>query len=222
MATRTPKRPPVETLAELMDQLGNVPLSRVRMHPPPGTATEDDLVVASRRRGGQVVELIDGVLVEKAMGTREALLGGLLVHLLWDFLEVHKLGMALPGDAWLRLMPGLVRAPDVAFISWKNMPGGKFPRDRVAQLAPDLAVEILSQGNTRQEIDRKLREFFLSGTKLAWVIDPRKETAKVYRAPDEVRGVGKMGTLDGEDVLPGFQLPLRNLFARADEEGPAS
>jgi Uma2 family endonuclease len=169
-----------------------------------------------------VLELVDGVLVEKSVGTREALLGGIIVHLLWDFLEQHKLGKALPGDAWLRLMPGLVRVPDVAFVSWTRMPGRKFPRDPVAQLVPDLAVEVLSQGNTRPEINRKLREYFFAGTTLAWVIDPRKETAQVYYAPDDARRVGKNGTLDGEAVLPGFQLSLRDLFARADEEGPHS
>ncbi len=217
MTTRTKSSPP-ETLAELMGRLGDVSLSRVRARPAPGTATEEDLV-ASRNK---LLELVDGTLVEKAVGTREALLGGILVHLLWDYLEVHKLGTALPGDAWLRILPGLVRVPDVAFVSWKRMPGGRFPRERVAELVPDLAVEVLSEGKTRAEINRKLREYFLAGTKLAWVIDPRKETAKVYHAPDEVRRVGKTGSLDGEDVLPGFVLPLSDLFARADEEGPAS
>src|SRR5437660_1131617 len=119
MTTRTPPSQPVETLAELMERLGDVPLSRVRMQPPPGTATEEHLVGS----GKKLLELVEGVLVEKAVGTREALLGGLLCHLFWDYLEVHKLGKALPGDAWLRLMPGLVRVPDVAFISWDRMPG---------------------------------------------------------------------------------------------------
>jgi Uma2 family endonuclease len=222
MATRTPQHEPVETLEELMEQLGNIPLSRVRMQPPPGTATEEHLAAAGKHAGRKLVELVEGVLVEKAVGTREALLGGIVVHLMWNYLEVHKLGKALPGDAWLRLMPGLVRVPDVAFVSWARMPGGRFPRQRVAALVPDLAVEILSEGNTRQEINRKLRDYFLASTTIAWVIDPRKETARVYHAPDESRRVGKTGSLDGEDVLPGFKLSLGDLFARADEEEPAA
>jgi Uma2 family endonuclease len=208
-------------MADLLERLGDVHPSRVRMQPPPGTATEEHLV-ALERAGRKLVELVEGALVEKAVGTREALLGGILVHLLWNYLEAHKLGKALPGDAWLRLMPGLVRVPDVAFVSWERMPGGKFPRERVAELVPDLAVEILSEGNTRAEIKRKLRDYFLAGTKLAWVIDPRKETARAYRSPDESRLIGKMGTLDGEEVLPGLKVSLRDLFARADEEGPST
>src|SRR5262249_34502149 len=145
---------------------------------------------------------------------------GLILHHIWTYLKQHKIGRALPGDAFLRLMPGLVRGPDVAFISKKQLPGGKFPRKRIADLYPDLAVEVLSEGNTREEMQRKLRDFFLHGTRLAWVIDPKKETRKVYRAPDEVRHVGKTGTLDGEDVLPGFKLSLQELFAESDEEFP--
>ncbi len=209
-----------ETIADLIENLGGIPPERIRMKPPPGSATEDDLIAAQKGPRKILCELIDGVLVEKAMGTREALLGGIIVHLLWDYLKKHKMGKALPGDAWLRLMPGLVRVPDVAFISWKRMPGGKFPKSPIAPLVPDLAIEVLSRSNTRAEIDRKLGQYFLSGTTLAWVINPKTETAVVYRAPDVSRRIGKNGILEGEEVLPGFQLSLPDLFALADEEEP--
>jgi Uma2 family endonuclease len=218
MATDT--RTPPETIADLIENLGGIPPERIRMKPLPGLATEDDLIATQQGPRKLVCELIDGVLVEKAMGTREALLGGIIVGLLWEYLKKHKRGKALPADGWLRLMPGLVRVPDVAFISWKRMPHGRFPKTRIASLVPDLAIEVLSRGNTRAEIDRKLREYFLSGTTLAWVINPKTETAVVYRAPDESRRVGKTGVLDGEEVLPGFQLSLPDLFSLADEEEP--
>jgi Uma2 family endonuclease len=217
MASETTPR----TLAEVIADLGDIPLGRVRAEPPPGAATEDDLLRIDRKEG-RLVELVDGVLVEKAVGTRESLLGGILVHLLWAYLEQHRLGKALPGDAWLRLMPGLVRVPDVAFVSWGRMPGGRSPRKPIAELVPDLAVEILSEGNTRAEIARKVREYFVSGSRLVWVINPRKETAQVFHSPDESRRVGKTGALDGEEVLPGFRLPLRDLFSRADAEAPSA
>jgi Uma2 family endonuclease len=221
MAHKVTADPPPENLADLMERLGGVPLERVWTRPAPGTATEQDIVRLSGKPGAKLLELVEGVLVEKAVGTREALLGGIIVHLLWVYLEKNKRGKALPGDALLRLMPGLVRVPDVAFVSWSKMPGGKFPKVRLADLVPDLAIEILSEGNTRGEINRKLKEYFLAGTTLVWIIDPRKETAQVYRAPDDSRRVGKSGVLDGEQVLPGFQLSLADLFARADEEEPA-
>src|SRR4051812_35575543 len=102
MATDTRSTEP-RTIADLIENLGGVPLERVRMRPPPGTATEKDLVGLSDAERGKLVELVDAVLVEKAVGTREALLGGILVHYFWTYLEQHKLGKALPGDGWLRL-----------------------------------------------------------------------------------------------------------------------
>jgi Uma2 family endonuclease len=77
-----------------------------------------------------------------------------------------------------------------------------------------LAVEVLSRGNTKKEIDRKLRDFFKAGVRLAWVIQPKTQTAEVYTSPTKPRHVGKDQSLDGGDVLPGFTLSLKDLFAR--------
>jgi len=85
----------------------------------------------------------------------------------------------------------------------------------IAVLVPDLAVEVISKRNTPGEMRRKLRDYFLSGVRLVWLIYPKTQTAEVYRAPDRKKRVGKTGSLDGEDVLPGFRLPLSELFARA-------
>jgi Uma2 family endonuclease len=214
MAQKSTANAPPENLAELMERLGGVPLERVRMRPPPGTATEKDLLEARKGPRGKSVELVEGVLVDKAMGTREALLGGILLHLLWDYLETHDLGQALPADGMLRLVQGVVRVPDVSFIRWEQLPGGQLPDEAIARLTPDLAVEILSEGNTPGEVARKVREYFLAGTSLIWVIDPRKQTAEVYTPPENRRRLGKAGTLDGGGLLPGFRVPLKHLFAR--------
>jgi len=183
------------------------------MQPPPGTATEEDLIVASR----PVVELVDGVLVEKAVGTREALLAGEVLRLVGNFVAEQDRGVVLPPDGMLRLEPGVVRIPDVSFIPWDRIPGGRMPDEPIASLVPDLAVEVLSEGNTRKEIDRKLREYFFAGARLAWVIDPRKQTARIYTSPTEYRHVGKGGNLEGGAVLPGFRLHLPDLFARLEQ-----
>src|SRR5206468_1626606 len=78
--------------------------------------------------------------------------------------------------------------------------------------APDLAVEVLSKGNTRAEMDRKLREYFAAGVRLVWLIDPKTRTARVHTSPEEMTRLGEGDTLDGGDVLPGFALPLRDLL----------
>jgi Uma2 family endonuclease len=108
---------------------------------------------------------------------------------------------------------GRVRLPDVAFIARERLPGGFLPRQAIPDLAPDLAVEVLSESDTPAEIDQKLREYFESGTRLAWVVDPRARTAAVYHAPgDPAFVLDEAGRLDGEGVLPGFTLPVADLF----------
>jgi Uma2 family endonuclease len=214
--------PPPETLAELMERLGDVPLERIRLRPPPGTATEEDVLAALDSPRKRLCELVHGVLVEKAMGTREALLAVLIAHFLWNYLEIHDLGIALGADGALRLVPGLVRIPDVCFISWTRLPQGKLPPERIARLAPDLAVEVLSEGNTRKEIQLKIRDYFLAGAQLVWVVYPKTQTAEVYTSPTRRRRVGKNQALEGGPVLPGFRLPLRELFARAERRGGVS
>jgi Uma2 family endonuclease len=216
MTTRTPVEVPEEgTLAELLYRLGDVPPERIRMRPAPGTAREQDVIKALEAADKRLYELVDGVLVEKAMGTREALLAGIILHWLWDFLEQHDLGQPLGADGALRLMPKLVRIPDVSFVSWERLPGRELPDQPIADLVPDLAVEVLSERNTKGEIQRKLRDYFLAGVRLVWVIQPRTQTAEVYRERDRKNRVGKTGVLDGENVLPGFKLALSELFARA-------
>ena len=111
-------------------------------------------------------------------------------------------------------MPGLVRIPDVAFISWERLPGKVVvPDEAIPDLAPDLAVEVLSEGNTKEEMERKLKDYFFAGVRLVWYIDLKKRTAEVYTSPDQGVTLTEGQTLDGGEVLPGFRLPLRQLFA---------
>ncbi len=157
-------------------------------------------------------ELVDGVLVEKVMGTLEALLAGWLLHHFWTFLNQHDLGTALGADGMMRLRPKLVRIPDVSFISWDRLPTRELPDQPIADLVPDLPVEVLSEGNTKGEMERKLREYFDAGVRLVWFVRPKTRTVDVYTMPTNVRRLRRDQTLDGGAVLPGFALPLRQLF----------
>jgi Uma2 family endonuclease len=205
---------PAVTLADLLEQLGDIAPERIRANPPPGTATEKD-VLDIRRREKRLYELVDGVLVEKAMGFLESSLACDLIYLLTAFLKTHDLGFLAGPDGAVRLMPRLVRIPDISFIAWKQLPTRERPRDAIAGLAPALAVEVLSKGNTDKEIARKVREYFLSGVQLVWVVDEKQRTVKVYTAPDQSVLLTEEQTLDGSDVLPGLSLPLREIFAGA-------
>jgi Uma2 family endonuclease len=197
----------------LVERFGAIPLSRVRTTPPPGSATEED-VIAIHDRENRLCELLDGTLMEKTVGNYESYLAGVLVRLLGDFVAEKNLGIVLPPDGMMRLAPGLVRLPDVSFISWKRLPARRIPRDAIWNLAPDLAVEIISKGNTREEMDRKLIDYFAAGVRLVWYIYPTACEARVYLAPDNYAALGAQDTLDGGDVLPGFRLPLQTLFAQ--------
>ena len=204
----------IETLADLLERLGDMPPERIRFHPFPGTATEKD-VLARPDGVKRLCELVDGVLVEKAMGFYESRLAAVLIRFLDEFVSRQDLGIVLSADGMMRLAPGLVRIPDVSFISWNRLPDRLLPAEPIPDLAPDLAVEILSVSNTAAEMARKLREYFAAGVRLVWYVDPEDQTVQVYTAPDQFRLLTEDDTIDGAAVVPGFTLAIRQWFEQA-------
>jgi len=203
--------------ADLLRQLGDIPPERIRLHPAPGTATEKDVIEIDAHEDG-LCELVDGVLVEKAMGFYESHVAAVLAHFLLTFLEKHDLGVVAGASGMLRLAPGLVRSPNVSFVAWDRLPGGKIPKEPIPDLAPDLAIEVLCKGNTAGEMKRKVGEYFRAGTRLVWLVDHRARTVRVYTSPTKSRLLREDQTLDGGPVLPGFSLPLAQLFASASRQ----
>lgn len=106
------------------------------------------------------------------------------------------------------------RAPGISFISKERLQAAGFKRStrRFFPGAPDLAVEILSPNNTRREIDERLKDFFESGAKLAWIIDPSAQRVEICHSLTQRKLVGSGGFLEGEDLLPGFRFPIADLF----------
>jgi Uma2 family endonuclease len=216
MSTILPDSPPTQwTLADVQAHLPGLPPNRIRSYPSPGTATEAD-VLEAEARSGRICELIDGTLVEKATTSLESRLAAELIYFIRRYLEVNDLGTLLAGDGYLTILPAQIRAPDVSFIRWERFAGRKPPKAAIYAVAPDLAVEILSEGNTPEEMDRKLREYFLAGVRLVWHIEPKTRNARAYTAEDAGTEVGSNDSLAGGDVLPGFTLSLAQLFARVD------
>jgi Uma2 family endonuclease len=208
----------IQTLDDLLDRLGHIPLNRIRFHPAPGTATEQDVIEADAHED-RLCELVDGVLVEKPMGLRESLLAGALISFLRAFVIPRNLGLVTGEAGMMKLFAGIVRIPDAAFISWDRLPGRRVPSVPVPQLAPDLAIEVLSKSNTKAEMDRKRGEYFTAGVRLVWEVDPAERTVTVYTGPEQSTVLSHEQTLDGGDVLPGFTLPLKDLFAELDRQG---
>jgi Uma2 family endonuclease len=211
----TRKRPTnAADLLKLIDQLGGIDPARVRLHPPPGTATERDVLRAEREPQKALCELIDGTLVEKAMGFRESSLTMWIGHLILEFVEPRNLGIVAGADGFMRLAPRNVRIPDVSFVSYERLPDPDAADVAIADFAPDLAVEVLSPSNTRREMARKRRDYFAAGTLLVWEIDPKREVVDVYTAPESAKRLTKTDTLTGGNVLRGFKLSIAELFAR--------
>jgi Uma2 family endonuclease len=227
---RTPKRPPKPTkapsgspfatdvtIADLLKRLGNIPANRVRLHPTPGTATEKDLLDVLDHEN-RPCELVEGTLVEKPMGIDESEIAGTIHMAVKSFVRPRKLGIVTVADGPVKLFAGLVRLPDVMFASWNSFPERKRPNTPVPQIAPDLAVEVLSKGNTKPEMARKLREYFEAGVKLVWLVDPKTKSVRVYTAVDQFVRLNEDQTLDGGDVLPGFSVPVAELFVLAEPD----
>ena len=208
----------LSTIADLLHQLGDIPADRVRFDPPPGHATFDDLVRINEESDGPVCEWIDNTLVEKPMGAHESWLALIIAGRFDAYLIANDIGMLYGEAAVLQILPGIGRAPDVAFVAWESLPDKKPPprADKVPAVVPDLAVEVLSASNSAREMARKRDEYFRAGVKRVWEIDPESRSANVFTGPNELTPVPADGTLDGEHILPGFTLSLRELFARAE------
>ena len=215
---RTAVRPRFDNVGDVLERLGGIDPKRVRADVPFGKATESDLI---RLLEGpkRLYELVDGVLVEKIMGVEESFLALYLARLIGNFADEHCLGF-LTGEAGaIRTIALQVRMPDIAFISWNRVPvRERIPKEKILSLVPDLAVEVLSEGNTPAEMQRKLKEYFLAGVPLVWFVDPRERTVEVFTAPDQSTVLAESDILSGANVLPGFSLPVKQIFKNIEPE----
>ncbi len=134
------------------------------MSPPPGTATERDVLeIAAREK--KLCELVDGVLVEKPMGYGESILAVYIARILGDYVTRNNLGHVTGEQGMMHLSPALIRIPDVAFASWDRFPNRRWDGEPVPDLAPDLAVEVTSESNTPAEMAIKVEEYFSAGVR---------------------------------------------------------
>jgi Uma2 family endonuclease len=201
--------------AEWVHGLGDVPLERIVFDPLPGTATEQDVLDLADHKD-RLVELVGGTLIEKPPGFSEAVVATHLICAVSEFVRPRRLGVVTGGAGPIRMACGHVRLPSAVFVSVDDLPGGKIPREPIPTLPPRFAAEVLRAGNTKAEMRVKLKEYFESRTRLAWIVDPRERTVAVYDGPteDPVRTLDKRCTLDGGGVFAGFTLPVADLFVQ--------
>lgn len=220
VATRRKSRLKYENVGDLLHALGDISPDRLALDPPLGQATVRDLIRMNERKIGGLYEYVDGVLVRKAMSRDSSSIGGRLMYFLTDHVERHDLGDLTGSDHMFRFLPKLIREPDLAFTSWERLGRRGVSNETISDVAPELAVEVLSPSNTPAEMARKREEYFRAGVLLVWIIDPENRAAAVYTAPDAVKHLTESNTLDGGDVLPGFRLPLKTLFAKLAKRPP--
>jgi Uma2 family endonuclease len=206
------------TVADLYHRFGPIAFERIRHDPPPGTATVAD-VDRLNTHEDRLYELIDGILVEKTVGLLESVIAIQIATLLQQFAKPRALGLVAGEGGTIQLDLNLVRIPDVSFISYERLPGGECPTEPVPRLVPDLAVEVISAGNTRKEMEEKLHEYFEKGVRLVWYVRPKSQVVDVYTAPDRCNRLTASAQLNGGNVLPGFSVTVTELFPKAKTSG---
>jgi Uma2 family endonuclease len=182
----------------------------VEDHP---TSPEEYLALAD----SQGWELENGRIVEKPMGTRSGWIGSQLLSQIAFYLRDRPIGWVFGCDTMYRCYPthpNQVRKPDVSFIAKGRLPDEQVP-DTFILIAPDLAVEVLSAMDLASEINRKVAEYLEAGVRLVWIIDPETRTVLIRRANGTIAQVDRHGAVSGEDVLPGFQFVVSDLFKPA-------
>ena len=176
------------------------------------TMTADELL--RMPEDGYRYELIEGELHQMAPpGSQHGFVGQKLGWRLAQYVELNDLG-AVSGETGFLLSrnPDTVRAPDASFLTKEQltrcgMPVGYYPE------APTLVVEVVSPGDTAEEVDSKVRYWLASGTQLAWVVYPRGRTVTVYRSLDDIHVLTEKDKLTGNSVVPGFECAVADLFS---------
>jgi Uma2 family endonuclease len=158
-------------------------------------------------------ELLQGGIIMSPAGSEHGYIAYLILMAFGRHVQPPRLGLIFDSSTGFRLTPDDMLSPDVAFVARVRLAGLKRPPRGFFPGAPDLVVEVLSPADTAERMHEKLALYFAHGTRLAWVINPAERNALVYRTPEADRLLRVTDTLDGEDVLPGFRLPLAELFA---------
>lgn len=179
-------------------------------------AVQERLVTASEFAAlpddGKRHDLVKGVVVEVGRPKpRHNKIQVRFARFLGAHVDDNNLGLVTTEGGYVRARnPDTVRGPDVGFISNTRLPTPDL--DASIPMAPDLAVEIVSPGDSAAEIVEKTEEYFAAGTRLVWVVYPDSCKVYVYHSTTSVDIIAIDGVLDGGDILPGFKLSLREIF----------
>ncbi len=183
------------------------------------TATASRLITAAEFQAlpddGRRLELVRGEVVEMAgTGMEHTVVAMTLGSELSVHVRQHGLGVVGGADAgcWLERDPDTVLIPDAVFWSTARLSAGPLPTS-FAEAVPDLVVEVVSPNDKRTDVYRKVAMWLAAGVQVVWVVWPASATVHVYRSDADLRVLGASDTLSGDELLPGFALPLAAVFA---------
>ena len=169
-------------------------------------------------KDGYKRELLQGEIILSPAGFDHEWIGARLSARMTLFAKQHRLGVVCGSGLGCWMTSGNLLSPDVSFIAKSRLATTAVEREKYLRGSPDLVVEVLSPWDRSTRLHEKLADYFSSGARLIWIINPAERDALVYRTPEADRFLRVTDTLDGEDVLPGFRLPLAELFAELSFE----
>ncbi|MBI4566878.1 MAG: Uma2 family endonuclease [Planctomycetes bacterium] len=159
-------------------------------------------------------ELVHGEMVEVHTGATSNWVGVQIASALNEFARKAGIGVVLAFETHYRCWPDdpdHMRKPDVSFIRHERLPGGELP-DGEVRVAPELAVEVISPGDAADDVEVKVSEYLAAGVRMAWVISPKARTVRVYRESGSITLLRERDRLSGEDLLPGFSIPVADIL----------
>jgi len=175
--------------------------------------TADELL--AMRDDGCRYELVEGALRRMSpAGDEHGQVGMELAIPLGSHVKKNKLGKLYLAETGflIKTNPDTVRAPDIAFVRMERIK--ETPEIKGYRVgAPDLAVEVVSPGDTVSELEEKVAEWLEGGARMVWVVSPKLHTVTVYRSLTDILTLTEKDKLDGADVVPGFQMNVVEIFA---------
>ena len=156
-------------------------------------------------------ELVDGQIVVSPAGFRHSEIAARIAFIVATYLENSPIGKVYSADVGVLFPNGNLRSPDVTFVRNEKLPDGISP-EGFGEVIPDLAVEVLSPGDSMRHVAQKIGEFLEMGVPLVWLVDPKRESVTVYRSLSDTEQCGMDDTIDGGTVLPGFSSRVSRFF----------
>jgi Uma2 family endonuclease len=173
---------------------------------------------------GKGFELVNGELKELKVSNQSSRVGGRLYRAIENFSEAQFPGWVFPPETGFRCFAddrGRVRKPDTAFIAHNRMTVAEYYEDGFNEVVPDLVAEVVSPNDNAEELEEKIEEWVTAGVKVVWVITPATRTVRVHRADGGYAFLRATDTLTAPDILPGFSVPVADLFRLPADPAPA-